>query len=812
MAPEQARGETIDRRADLFSLGSVLYVMCSGRPPFRAPTTLAVLKRVAEDTPRPIREIIPEVPEWLCAIIARLHAKQPQDRFASAQEVADLLARSLSEQPQLGGSAAPAAEPPVVAPSPDPVTTATRESPGPAPAFRPPPRRRLWAATAAALLLLFAGLGLGEATGVTDVRGTIIRLFAPEGTLVVEVDDPGVSVSIDGDAMVITGAGAREIRLKTGQYKVQASKDGKVVRQELVTVTRNGRQVVRVSKEVEPTEAERWERAVARLPAEKQVKAVVLRLRDLNPGFDGKVTPTIEHGVVTALRFKTDEVEDISPLRVLTGLVKVECPGTYLKKGKLSDLTPLCGLRLTHLSCEENPVADLSPLRGMPLTILVAGDTQVSDLSPLQGMRLTGLMLQSTGVKDLSPLRGMPLTWLDLYGLRGVSDISPLQGMPLGYLNLTALPVTDLSVLASMKSLRRLFLESMPVSDLTPLHGLGLKELNFKGTQVTDLSPIKGLSLQKLAFDYQAAHEEFVRSFKGLETINDLPAADFWKKSDGAAAWEKSVAALPPEQQVEVVARRLKELNPGFDGQVKSDIRDGQVTGLAFYTHAVKDLSPLRALPRLESLGCSGTIESQGKVADLSPLRGLPLKTLNCFDNPVSDLSPLRGMPLEMLECYRTSVEDLSPLKGMPLTRLSVASTRVTDLSPLKGMRLTTLWCDKTLVTDLAPLRGMALTLLDVSYSGVSDLAPLKGMPLTALGLSHTPVSDLSPLAGMPLAGLDMLSAKVTDLSPLKGMQLKALRCNFERERDAALLRSLTTLERINDKPAVDFWKEVASQ
>ncbi len=97
MAPEQARGEVIDQRADLFSLGSVLYVMCSGRPPFRASTTMAVLKRVAEDEPRPIREIIPEAPEWLCAIIAKLHAKKPEDRFASAKEVADMLARCLAE-------------------------------------------------------------------------------------------------------------------------------------------------------------------------------------------------------------------------------------------------------------------------------------------------------------------------------------------------------------------------------------------------------------------------------------------------------------------------------------------------------------------------------------------------------------------------------------------------------------------------------------------------------------------------------------------------------------------------------------------
>jgi eukaryotic-like serine/threonine-protein kinase len=92
MAPEQALGHKIDQRADLFSFGSVLYQMVSGRPLFRAPSTLAVLKRVAEESPRPIPEIIPETPDWLCGIIAKLHAKNPDDRFQSAREVADVLA------------------------------------------------------------------------------------------------------------------------------------------------------------------------------------------------------------------------------------------------------------------------------------------------------------------------------------------------------------------------------------------------------------------------------------------------------------------------------------------------------------------------------------------------------------------------------------------------------------------------------------------------------------------------------------------------------------------------------------------------
>ena len=58
-----------------------------------------------------------------------------------------------------------------------------------------------------------------------------------------------MSVRIDGSDMVITGAGVKEIRVKPGDYKVVASKDGRVVQQELVTVERNGRRVIRVARE-----------------------------------------------------------------------------------------------------------------------------------------------------------------------------------------------------------------------------------------------------------------------------------------------------------------------------------------------------------------------------------------------------------------------------------------------------------------------------------------------------------------------------------------------------------------------------------
>ena len=62
MAPEQARGDTTDHRADLFSLGSTLYAVCAGHPPFRAETPLAVLRRVCDEAPGRSGKSIPTCP------------------------------------------------------------------------------------------------------------------------------------------------------------------------------------------------------------------------------------------------------------------------------------------------------------------------------------------------------------------------------------------------------------------------------------------------------------------------------------------------------------------------------------------------------------------------------------------------------------------------------------------------------------------------------------------------------------------------------------------------------------------------------
>lgn len=96
MSPEQARGESIDARSDLFSLGSALYAMAAGRPPFRAETSLAVLRRITDESARPLHEIVPEIPDWLAALIGKLHAKEAGARFDSAAEVARVFGECLA--------------------------------------------------------------------------------------------------------------------------------------------------------------------------------------------------------------------------------------------------------------------------------------------------------------------------------------------------------------------------------------------------------------------------------------------------------------------------------------------------------------------------------------------------------------------------------------------------------------------------------------------------------------------------------------------------------------------------------------------
>ena len=572
---------------------------------------------------------------------------------------------------------------------------------------------------------------------------------------------------------------------------------------------------------------DQWVKDVQSKPAEKQIEAVSKKLVELNPGFDGKLTdgetkpPLIENGVVKRLGFVTDHVTDISPVRALTGLYALNCNGSGLKKGQLSDLSPLNGMPLANLYLWGTKVSDLSPLRGMPLWLLICDGTQVTDLSPLQGMNLTNLGITQTKISDLSPLKGMNLTFFS-FGNTLVSDISPLRGMPLNFVHF---PQTK-------------------VADLSPLRGSGMSllTLGFSDTPVSDLSPLQGMQLTQLTFTPKNITHgiDVVRNIKTIERLgtrewSELNAEEFWKKYDadefgkplafqnpGFDAWVKDVQAMPAGQQVEAVSRKLMELNPGFDGTLRNQfgvdspvVTDGIVKMISFTTDHVTDISPVRALVGLDFLACRGSALERGALRDISPLRGMQMTQFDCSYNPrLPDLSPLEGMPLTYLNITGTQVPDLSQLEGMALENLWIGNTDVTDLSPLKRMPLKSLLMWGTKVADLSPLNGMKLSSLNIASVPIVDLAPLKGMPLNHLTCNHTMISDLTPLTGMPLNELNVFATHVTDLSPLQGTRLNLLQFSpVAISKGVDVIRQMRSLKSIgtglNESfPADEFWKK----
>jgi hypothetical protein len=162
MSPEQAQGQAIDHRADLFSLGSTLYATCTGRAPFRAESAMAVLRRVCDEQPRPIRSINPDVPAWLAALIEKLHAKDPARRFQTASEVADLMSRCLAHVQQPDTVALPA------------------ELTQLAPRAAGPWQRAHWATAAAVLVALGAGMAAVAWTPIRDAFLTAQDTATPQ--------------------------------------------------------------------------------------------------------------------------------------------------------------------------------------------------------------------------------------------------------------------------------------------------------------------------------------------------------------------------------------------------------------------------------------------------------------------------------------------------------------------------------------------------------------------------------------------------------------------------------------------------------
>jgi hypothetical protein len=210
MSPEQARGEPLDARSDLFSLGSVLYTLCTGRAAFAAATTMAVLKRVCEETPRPVREVNPDIPAWLAAVVDRLLAKDPGERFQTAAELAEVLGEHLAQLQQSRLTPAPAPE------KPEPVLPAAVAA---EPAGRSAWKRKRVAVAAALMVGVAASL-------VTVAVLSWPMLFPSRG----KIPDRGTDVPPDPHVLTVSKWPEHRARFNTIQAALDEAGPGMTVR------------------------------------------------------------------------------------------------------------------------------------------------------------------------------------------------------------------------------------------------------------------------------------------------------------------------------------------------------------------------------------------------------------------------------------------------------------------------------------------------------------------------------------------------------------------------------------------------------
>ncbi|REJ93244.1 MAG: hypothetical protein DWQ34_11130 [Planctomycetota bacterium] len=547
MSPEQAASGVIDQRSDLFSLGSVLYVMLSGRPPFRAATTLAVMKRVVEDTPRPVPEIIEDVPDWLCAIIHKLHAKQPDDRFSSASEVAGLLQRCLADVQ----ASRPVQLPEGVPLSPE--TTSTMRESIRQGATHSKPRQKVagrlprWSSVAAIIVVLLVGLSLTEANGVTSLMKTVIRMTTGSGTLVIETDDPGISVTINGQEVGILGAGVEEFTLEPGDYQIAATKDGSSVSQQLVTITRGDREIVRVS--MLSGEGDDDQAIDNAMNSDRRAAERALSL-------GGRIDVTVLGESFSRTLRKADGVpadpffidfievnnaddEFVTQLQGLLHLRALHLGGDSLTDAGLRHVTSVRSLQTLLLSDSSNVTDDtlliLGELKGVrtlhlhDLPITGAGLAHLTSCPWLEDIRLSFTSLVTDN--DLEHLQRLPkLRNLHLegrqftdYGLSQLRGIKSLENLHLSYLSITD---DGLKILRELPELKHLAIGNATITDagLAEISNCNVLELvrlhdltQITGSGIAQLEEVPRLSLSNCLIG-----DDDVGHLKGLAELREL--------------------------------------------------------------------------------------------------------------------------------------------------------------------------------------------------------------------------------------------------------------------------------------------------
>ncbi len=778
MAPEQLAGRVVDPRADLFSLGCVLYRMAGGRTPFGAEDLLSVARALALEEPSSVLTLNRQVPPALSELIAELLSKSPDQRPASAQAVIDRLA-TIEEE-----------------------LTAQRfadKTPGRESAAQSPVgsrQRKTWivgiATGLAALVLLSAATWFvfgahalplatamskqseGQSTAATNHQSQVEAIGDLDRRAALWVLSRGGSVTLTSSH-------------RSGPIDVQPSQtlptdDFKLVKVRLENADLKAADLEHLSdltnlEDLILTGTHTTDAALGQLRGLTKLTSLILDRTQLT---DVGLSHLAGMTALKTLSLKHTSVTDVG-LRHLEGLSNVKdlaLEGTHISDAGLPHLLHLSALNILDLT--NTTVSD-------------AGLKQLQSLSQLESLRLNGTRVTDAGLKELATfkkLHVLMLEWtpvtdagmkylqglpqLDKLWLRGTrvtnAGLQDLRGLTkLSVLGLTLLPVTDagLRELSSLTKLQHLVLDRTRVTDAGLLHLKGMKDLYslYLGeTSVTeaglahlkDLKNLRALGLYGLTGITDTALPGIAR-LHGLEEV-DLRETHLSVKAVG------DLKAL-------VSSLRIKWCEANHDLAVAILEAGGRVDVRPAGTAAARPIKRLEDLPadlfQITRARVTGSRQKLNELlkAILNPrldaLVSLDLSGAVIDDTDLERLKPL--VALRELNLAHTLVTDagLAHLKGLPALRRLVL-----DGDALRGSGLVNL----QELPELTELRLGCPTLADLFLVDLTGLKKLKRLSLAdshlseegAKGLAHLPHLEELDLTNVPVT-----AARVAELKTL---------------------------------------------
>jgi eukaryotic-like serine/threonine-protein kinase len=766
MAPEQLTGKPVDPRADLFSLGCVLYRIAGCKRPFGGDDLLSVVRALALDEPAPLSDLNPHVPRRLSDLVGKLLSKSRDDRPASAQAVLDefnLIEQELSPER--------AAE----TPTPDPRVT-------PSAAGRR--RNNNWLVGGAigfALVLPFFYYLFGV---------QLIRIATAKGQIVLEIDDPSIGITVTEHQVVLhDGQGHTEITLAAGEHQLdvtvkQPSGDAKFSTEKF-TLHRGGKKVIEVRQELalaalsEITRAKTAPSQITRSQTRSDAVTDPNPPSSRSPTASGRApqsppTPNLDrsaaswalaNGGTLSVRMahdaQTREVRPGEPLPEadfeLTGVRLMHCPVTD------AGLEHLRGLKhLVEFSLNGAPVTD-------------TGVQCLQGLTELKHLTLSNTGLTNDGLQSLESLAKLESISLDGTrvtdaGLKHLESHKNLSLLDLSWMNVTDACLAHVGRLPQLRllSLRKTRVTDVGLSSLRPLSNL--RYLYLEQTRVTDagLAQLKNLPLKTLFLDETAITDDGLTNLAGLKDLQTLSLKGLKHVSDAAVSHI-------------VHLRQLRKI----------DLSDCRVSanGLAVLKSAMPKVSVEWSEPNYSAasavFGAKGTVDilldATGRKRHIKTVGELPTEPLHLVG------VQLRGgratLNQSLLALAKPGLDALVSLDLSDAVIDDADVGRLTSLVALRDLRLA-----RTPITDAClPHLGAfrALERLDLDDTAIHGH-----------GLLH--LQELPHLRELSLGCPQLTELFLVELSRLKNLErLSLAKSNISNESVNTLTR-LTQLQQLN--------------